>query len=148
MTNKDKINRVKEIEAQQISLIDGLKVLDNSIRDLDPNSNEYLMAREIYDEHSADMKDLISEKIPLLLSLGFFPKDGMVDEPIKDTDLWKSLENDIEVIMASKEVSDERYSICTGCPEFVAISKQCKKCACFMDSKTKLAEYSCPIGKW
>jgi hypothetical protein len=49
---------------------------------------------------------------------------------------------------ASEEEADKRYSICNGCPEFVSLTKQCKKCGCFMAAKTKIASASCPIGKW
>jgi hypothetical protein len=149
MTNKDKINRVKEIEAQQLPLMDSLKIVDNLIRSLDSNSTEYTMAREIYDEHSIDMKLLISEKVSLLIGMGFKPADGIINNSIKDTDLWKSLENDVaEIIMASKEVSDARYSLCTNCPEFVTISKQCKPLGLFAQEHSSIESSTCPIGNW
>lgn len=47
-----------------------------------------------------------------------------------------------------KSLEDARYKICTECPSFVAISRQCAKCGCFMHLKTKLANAECPIGKW
>lgn len=46
------------------------------------------------------------------------------------------------------ETSNERYSICKGCPEFIKLTKQCKKCGCLMVAKTKLAKAECPLGKW
>lgn len=49
---------------------------------------------------------------------------------------------------ASAEVAEERYSLCLSCPELIKTSKQCKKCGCFMNAKTKLKNASCPIGKW
>lgn len=149
MTNKDKINKIKEIEAEQVPLINSLKVLDNSIRTLSSDSNEYLTAKEIYDEHTIEMKALVSEKITILLGLGFFPANGMIDESIKNTDLWKSLENDVaEVIMASKEISDARYSLCTNCPEFVTLSKQCKTLGLFAQEYSSVESSTCPIGNW
>jgi hypothetical protein len=148
MTNKDKLNRVKEIEAQQMSLMEGLKALDNSIRTLESDSNDYLTAREIYDEHSAEMKVLVSEKIPILIDLGFNPSDGLIDESIRDTNLWKSLEDYIEVIMASEEVYAARYSLCTNCPEFVTISKQCKPLGVFAEEHSLIESSTCPIGNW
>jgi hypothetical protein len=149
MTNKDKINRVKEIEAQQLPLMDSLKIVDNLIRSLDSNSTEYTMAREIYDEHSIDMKLLISEKVSLLIGMGFKPADGIINDSIKDTDLWKNLENDVaEIIMASKEVSDARYSLCTNCPEFVTLSKQCKPLGLFAQEYSSVESSTCPIGNW
>jgi hypothetical protein len=45
-------------------------------------------------------------------------------------------------------VAENRMKICNSCPELISLSKQCKKCGCFMPSKTKLAEASCPLGKW
>lgn len=49
---------------------------------------------------------------------------------------------------AEKEVSENRLSICKECPEFIKLTKQCKKCGCFMHLKTRLEKASCPIGKW
>lgn len=46
------------------------------------------------------------------------------------------------------EIQESRYSICTECEHFFAVSKQCLKCGCFMHLKTKLAHAECPIGKW
>jgi hypothetical protein len=46
------------------------------------------------------------------------------------------------------EVAAERLSICKGCEHFIKLSKQCKKCGCFMNLKTKLEKATCPIGKW
>jgi len=48
----------------------------------------------------------------------------------------------------SDEVAKQRYSICQGCPELIKLTKQCKKCGCFMAAKTKLQKATCPIGKW
>lgn len=49
---------------------------------------------------------------------------------------------------ASDNVAEERYSICQSCPELIKLTKQCKKCGCFMAAKTKLQKATCPIGKW
>ena len=49
---------------------------------------------------------------------------------------------------ATEESSNERYEICLSCPELINISKQCKKCGCFMSIKTKLESAKCPLGKW
>lgn len=48
----------------------------------------------------------------------------------------------------SDEDRDVRYNICLSCPELIKITKQCKKCGCFMSEKTKLKSATCPIGKW
>jgi hypothetical protein len=44
--------------------------------------------------------------------------------------------------------ADRRYSICLQCPELINLTKQCKKCGCFMVAKTKIELAKCPIGKW
>jgi hypothetical protein len=43
---------------------------------------------------------------------------------------------------------NERYSICKSCPELIKLTKQCKKCGCFMAVKSKMKLASCPLGKW
>ena len=48
----------------------------------------------------------------------------------------------------SKEISDKRYETCKLCPELIQLTKQCKKCGCFMVAKTKLEKAVCPLGKW
>jgi hypothetical protein len=48
----------------------------------------------------------------------------------------------------SKDISEQRYSICKICPEFISSTTQCKKCGCIMIAKTKLEKATCPIGKW
>lgn len=49
---------------------------------------------------------------------------------------------------SNEELANERYNICLSCPELIQLTKQCKKCGCFMAVKTKLKEAVCPIGKW
>jgi hypothetical protein len=49
---------------------------------------------------------------------------------------------------ASEELAKTRYSICKACPELIKLTKQCKKCGCFMVAKTKLQGAVCPLGKW
>jgi hypothetical protein len=51
-------------------------------------------------------------------------------------------------VWASDEKSEERYSICKACPELIKLTKQCKKCGCIMNKKTKLELATCPLGKW
>lgn len=46
------------------------------------------------------------------------------------------------------EVAKERLAICLQCPELIKLTKQCKKCGCLMEAKTKLPNASCPLGKW
>jgi len=47
-----------------------------------------------------------------------------------------------------EEVAKMRYDICLECPELISLSKQCKKCGCFMVAKTKLKTATCPLSKW
>ena len=48
----------------------------------------------------------------------------------------------------SDEVAKSRLDICISCPELIQLTKQCKKCRCFMTAKTKIEASRCPIGKW
>ena len=47
-----------------------------------------------------------------------------------------------------EQVSSARYEICLACPELIDLTKQCKKCGCFMSAKVKLNNATCPLGKW
>lgn len=49
---------------------------------------------------------------------------------------------------ALDEVALARYEICKVCPELIKLTKQCKKCGCFMKAKTTLEAATCPLGKW
>lgn len=63
-----------------------------------------------------------------------------------ETRPWDLLNPNTE--WADEEASSSRYSVCQSCPELVSLTKQCKKCGCFMAAKTKLAHATCPLGKW
>jgi hypothetical protein len=63
-----------------------------------------------------------------------------------ETRPWDMVNPNVERL--SDEKAEERYSICKSCPELFEMTKQCKKCGCFMAIKTKLKDASCPIGKW
>ena len=63
-----------------------------------------------------------------------------------ETRPWDLLDPSVERV--TDNVAEERYSICLGCPELLKLTKQCKKCGCFMSVKTRLKNASCPIGKW
>lgn len=45
-------------------------------------------------------------------------------------------------------INIERMAICKECPELIKLTRQCKKCGCFMEIKTKLQAAKCPLGKW
>jgi hypothetical protein len=68
-----------------------------------------------------------------------------ISEVDRDARPWDMLNPDMRV---EEKVADQRYSICLSCPELINMTKQCKKCGCFMAMKTKIKHASCPIGKW
>ena len=49
---------------------------------------------------------------------------------------------------SGKDLIEYRLAICNECPFFNKISKQCRKCGCFMKLKSTLKQASCPVGKW
>jgi hypothetical protein len=53
-----------------------------------------------------------------------------------------------DTVWADETKASERYEICRACPELIKLTKQCKKCGCLMNKKTKLELATCPIGKW
>jgi hypothetical protein len=67
-------------------------------------------------------------------------------ENLGETRPWDIVNPNAEWV--EKSLSDDRYSICQACPELIKLTKQCKKCGCFMAIKTKLQLATCPLGKW
>ena len=67
------------------------------------------------------------------------------NNPDRDARPWDLLNPHLRV---EDEIADERFEICKGCPELIPVTHQCKKCGCMMKQKTKLANASCPLGKW
>lgn len=63
-----------------------------------------------------------------------------------ETRPWDMLNPNVD--RASDTVAEFRYDLCKACPELIDLTKQCKKCGCFMPAKTKLAKATCPLGKW
>lgn len=47
-----------------------------------------------------------------------------------------------------KDVYDYRYKMCLECPSLIKMTKQCKKCGCFMREKAQVPHAGCPLGKW
>lgn len=80
------------------------------------------------------MSDL--PKVPPLL-----PPGGQ--KPVRPWDLLNANKKRVEA-----ELKEERMAICKTCPFFIKATSQCKKCGCFMNLKTQLAEAFCPVGKW
>jgi hypothetical protein len=48
----------------------------------------------------------------------------------------------------TRNVARERFNICRECPELIKPINVCGKCGCMMKLKTKLADATCPLGKW
>jgi hypothetical protein len=51
-------------------------------------------------------------------------------------------------IFANSQEKNRRMSLCMSCEHFDAPSKRCKKCGCYMESKTGFTAAKCPVGKW
>lgn len=66
---------------------------------------------------------------------------------VRPWDLLKSSQTP-EGARVTEDVHQKRYDICKGCPDFISLTSQCKRCGCFMKHKSKLSAASCPIGKW
>ena len=67
-------------------------------------------------------------------------------EALGDARPWDILNPNTEYV--DSIVADSRLNICKACPELIELTKQCKKCGCFMSLKTKLSNAICPMGKW
>ena len=48
----------------------------------------------------------------------------------------------------SKEVYEERISICKACVYYFKPSGQCKRCLCFMKVKARISTQECPQKYW
>ena len=73
-------------------------------------------------------------------------KDQSDKNNIRSVKPWDMINPHIE--RADEALADKRYSICQACPELIKLTKQCKKCNCFMAKKTKLLNAKCPLSKW
>lgn len=69
-----------------------------------------------------------------------------INQENKETKPWDLL--DPRVPRATEELAAYRYNICKSCPELFQLTKQCRRCGCFMALKTKLQPSTCPLGKW
>lgn len=49
--------------------------------------------------------------------------------------------------IADSQAQEARYDICKSCTAFTVL-KTCKECGCIMPLKVKMANASCPLGKW
>jgi hypothetical protein len=64
------------------------------------------------------------------------------DRQVRPWDIFNKNIQKVEV-----EIAQKRMDICKSCPELLPTGN-CKKCGCFMSSKTKLPDASCPLHKW
>jgi hypothetical protein len=83
------------------------------------------------------VRKLTGEEIEEIIEMSVKPSD--------DT----STENDQDgkYFFATKELQEQRYTICNNCPAFTRL-KTCKECGCIMPLKIKLSDSSCPLEKW
>ena len=65
------------------------------------------------------------------------------DRPARPWDIFNKNVGRVE-----ERIAEERMSICKECPEYVSLTHQCKECGCVMNTKTKLPNAECPLGKW
>lgn len=63
-----------------------------------------------------------------------------------DSRPWHLLDHN--EIIQDQSIIDKRLEICNSCEFLTKLTKQCKKCGCFMEFKSKLKNAGCPIGKW
>lgn len=54
----------------------------------------------------------------------------------------------ISSLVVSDEVKNTRLEICNSCEFLFIPTRQCKKCGCFVNAKTSIALFKCPIDKW
>ena len=50
--------------------------------------------------------------------------------------------------LVSDELEKKRLEVCYKCEHLFKPTKNCKKCGCFIQFKTKFADQTCPINKW
>lgn len=53
-----------------------------------------------------------------------------------------------KLIISDNEKIQKRIEICNVCDKLTKPFRLCSKCGCLVDSKVKLNEASCPLGKW
>jgi len=54
----------------------------------------------------------------------------------------------VDKSIASEEIQKQRIEMCNSCEHLLHFTRQCKKCGCAVDAKTKLSSSSCPVNKW
>lgn len=162
MNREEILNKISEIEAEQEFTLKEIDDVYSKIENIAEEGIEVNPALAIVTEK---IKALIVERIRLYELIGEQPRWGLpkrlmklseeeqdLEEFFEKTDMtksakpWDFLNPNTEY--ADDLLADQRYNICKECPMLINISKQCKKCGCFMKVKTKLLHATCPIGKW
>lgn len=54
----------------------------------------------------------------------------------------------VRTTLAEPEIAHDRIEICNSCEFLIEVTRNCKKCGCFVDGKTKIAASKCPVNKW
>jgi hypothetical protein len=57
-------------------------------------------------------------------------------------------EERIKAMTVPAEIKDERMAICNSCEFLFTPTMNCKKCGCFVWTKTSMYHTKCPIDKW
>lgn len=70
----------------------------------------------------------------------------MAETPNRPARPWDLFNKNIGRV--AEAVAEERFKICSECPQLIKLTSQCKECGCIMTAKTKLPNAFCPIGKW
>lgn len=60
----------------------------------------------------------------------------------------KEYNMEILPVIVDSEEQQIRYRICESCEFFRPKIKNCSKCGCFMEVKTRLKHAKCPVGFW
>lgn len=50
--------------------------------------------------------------------------------------------------ITTREIREQRLSVCLSCPELIELTTTCRQCSCFMSFKTWLIHSHCPLNKW
>ena len=162
MNKEETLSRIYEIETEQELVLRNIDAIYENIPDI---AVEGIEQNPALAEETAKIKMLIMERVGLYESIGMQPRWGLpkrlmslsedeldLDEFFQQSDMTRSVKPwdflDPNTQYADEQLANERYNICKNCPMFIKLSKQCKKCGCFMKAKTKLLDASCPIGEW
>ena len=161
MNKEEILAKISDIEIEQEQL---KYVINNILSQIENPEEEGMEQNNALFEANSRMKILIVQRIELYELIGMQPRWGLpkrlMDLHEEEQDLEEFFETDMtksakpwdflnpNTEYADEDLANKRYSICENCPMLINISKQCKKCGCFMKVKTKLLHATCPIGSW